>query len=177
MPRTMRVQYQGAIYHVMDRGDRQENIFVDDVDRQSRRRGIKTLAEACQKTGWQVHAYCLIRQKILELMDGKLGENHSGELHRETAGQKANRIISEEMSPLGWKETDLARRLKNDPGKLAIAARVRRETTLPIKWIAARVQLDSSKSVKSMLHYWMHAHEKSANNEPQCAQLQFQPTV
>jgi len=47
--------------HVMSRGDRHEDIFLDDVDRQSRRCGIKTLAEACQKTGWQVRAYCLMR--------------------------------------------------------------------------------------------------------------------
>jgi putative transposase len=40
------------MYHVMSRGDRREEIFLDDVDRQC----IKTLAEACQKTNWQVHA-------------------------------------------------------------------------------------------------------------------------
>jgi len=56
MPRQLRVQYPGAIYHVMSRGNRREKIFLDDVDRQD---FIKTLAEACQKTGWQVHAYCL----------------------------------------------------------------------------------------------------------------------
>jgi len=57
MPRQLRVQYPGAIYHVMSRGNRREKIFLDDVDRQD---FIKTLAEACQKTGWQVHAYCLM---------------------------------------------------------------------------------------------------------------------
>ena len=51
----MRVEYPGAIYHVMSRGDRREDIFIDDVDR---RDFLKTLAEACQKTGWQAHAYC-----------------------------------------------------------------------------------------------------------------------
>ena len=255
MPRKLRVEYPGAMYHVMSRGDRYENIYLDDVDRQD---FLKTLAEACQKAGWQVHAYCLMRnhyhvvletpnanlvagmawlqstytirlnhrhrlfghvfsgrykaqlvegcgngylrtacdyvhlnpvragilkaeerllaypwsslpaylaapehrphwvrvdrllgehglqedtaasreeferrmearrleeadeeeikalrrgwclgsepfrQKMLELMEGKLGENHSGELHRETAEQKANRIICEELSRLGW---------------------------------------------------------------------------
>ena len=54
----MRVQYQGATYHVMNRADRQENIFVDDVDRQD---FLKTSAEGCQKTGWRVHAYCLMK--------------------------------------------------------------------------------------------------------------------
>ena len=58
MPRQLRIEYPGAIYHVMDRGDRREDIFVDDVDWQDL---LKTLAEACQKTGWQIHAYCLMR--------------------------------------------------------------------------------------------------------------------
>src|SRR6266849_9218649 len=57
MPRKLRIQYPGAMYHVMSRGDRREKIFLDDIDRQD---FIKTLAEACQKTGWQVHAYCLM---------------------------------------------------------------------------------------------------------------------
>ena len=30
MPRKLRVEYEGAIYHVMNRGDRREPIFVDD---------------------------------------------------------------------------------------------------------------------------------------------------
>jgi putative transposase len=42
----------------MSRGDRREDIFLDDVDRQD---FLKTLAEACQKTDWQVHAFCLMR--------------------------------------------------------------------------------------------------------------------
>src|SRR5713101_4422324 len=57
MPRKLRIQYPGAMYHVMSRGDRREKIFLDDIDRQD---FIKVLAEACQKTGWQVHAYCLM---------------------------------------------------------------------------------------------------------------------
>jgi hypothetical protein len=38
MLRTMRVEYPGAIYHVMDRSDRREDIFLDDVDRQEFRK-------------------------------------------------------------------------------------------------------------------------------------------
>ena len=57
MPRKLRIEYPGAMYHVMSRGDRRERIFLDDVDRQD---FIKTLAEACQKTNWQVHAYGLM---------------------------------------------------------------------------------------------------------------------
>ena len=57
MARKLRVQYPGAIYHVLNRGDRREAIFRDDADR---RRFLETLAEACAKTGWQIHAACLM---------------------------------------------------------------------------------------------------------------------
>jgi putative transposase len=57
MPRALRIQYPGAIYHVINRGDRREPIFRDDVDR---RRFITTLGEVCAKTDWQVHAYVLM---------------------------------------------------------------------------------------------------------------------
>jgi hypothetical protein len=36
---------------------------------------------------------------MLGLMEGKLGGSHSGELHRETAEQTANRIIAVEFLP------------------------------------------------------------------------------
>jgi putative transposase len=57
MARKLRVEYTGAIDHVMNRGDRRERIFVDDADRQH---FVDTLGEACAKTGWQVHAYVLM---------------------------------------------------------------------------------------------------------------------
>jgi REP element-mobilizing transposase RayT len=57
MPRKLRVEYPGAIYHILNRGDRREPIFLTDGDREL---FLHTLAEVCQKTGWQVHAYCLM---------------------------------------------------------------------------------------------------------------------
>src|SRR5690242_15107560 len=57
MARKLRIQYPGAIYHLMNRGDHQEPIFLNDHDRE---RFLATLDESCQKTGWQVHAYCLM---------------------------------------------------------------------------------------------------------------------
>src|SRR5262249_6221493 len=57
MARRLRVEFPGAIYHLMNRGDRREDIFRDDQDRQ---RFLETLGEACAKTNWQVHAFCLM---------------------------------------------------------------------------------------------------------------------
>jgi REP element-mobilizing transposase RayT len=57
MARKLRLEYPGAVYHVLNRGDRREAIFKDDRDRE---RFLETVAEACRKTGWQIHAYCLM---------------------------------------------------------------------------------------------------------------------
>jgi REP element-mobilizing transposase RayT len=58
MARQLRVQYPGAIYHVMNRGNRREPIFLDEGDREL---FLETLGEACAKTDCQVHAWCLLR--------------------------------------------------------------------------------------------------------------------
>ena len=57
MARSIRLEFEGAFYHVMARGNRRAAIFVDDQDR---RFFLKCLAEACEKTGWVVHAWVLM---------------------------------------------------------------------------------------------------------------------
>ena len=57
MARKLRVQYPGAIYHVMNRGDHRQDIFRSNKDRDV---FLKSLGEACAKTDWQVHAFCLM---------------------------------------------------------------------------------------------------------------------
>ncbi len=57
MPRQVRIEFEGAFYHVMCRGDRREAIFQDD---QYRERFLATLGEAVRRTGWRVHGYVLM---------------------------------------------------------------------------------------------------------------------
>ncbi len=45
MARKLRLEYAGAIYHVMNRGDRREPIFLSNLDRES---FLNTLAAACE---------------------------------------------------------------------------------------------------------------------------------
>jgi REP element-mobilizing transposase RayT len=311
MPRLLRVEYPGAIYHVMSRGNRRDDIFLDDVDRQD---FLKTLGEVCQKTGWQVHAWCLMRnhfhlaletpaanlvggmrwllstysnrfnhrrkkvghlfsgrykalpvegrggylrtvcdyvhlnpvrarllgaeqrlleypwssfgwhlagkehrptwlrserlfgehgiredgaagrrqfeqrmearrteqtetgiqikqrwywgtgefkQELLERMEGRLGENHAGELRRETAQAMAERIIAAELKRHGWKESELKRRAKTDPAKVAMAMRVREGTTVTIQWIATRLHMGTRQTLNAALYRWRKDHEQA----------------
>jgi putative transposase len=72
MARQPRIEYPGAIYHVMAKGNRQEAIVHDEADRY---RFIETLAEACGKTGWLVHAWVVMDthyHAIIETPQGNL---------------------------------------------------------------------------------------------------------
>ena len=64
MARKLRVQYLGAICHVMNRGDQREAVFRDDKDRQKL---LATLGEACRKTERPAAAPFLPRRAICNL--------------------------------------------------------------------------------------------------------------
>ena len=307
MARKLRLQYPGAIYHVMNRGDRREPIFKDDTDRQ---RFLETLGETCLKTGWQVHAYCMmmnhfhlvvetpqanlvagmkwflgtytsrfnrrhklfghlfsgrykslivdgsangylrtvcdyvhlnparaklllpetplweyrwsswpeylkspgkrpewlrverllgeyripqdsaagrkglaealeagraaedamdykalrrgwffgdktLKEELLAAVNAQAGGWHYGEELRESAEAKAERILAKELKRRKWTATTLEARRKGDPGKLAIARRLREETTMTLAWIAERLKM-GTKTHLAHLFYWQH---------------------
>lgn len=312
MARKLRVEYLGAIYHVMNRGDRREPIFKDDADRQ---RFVETLGEVCAKTGWQVHAYVLMpnhfhlvvetpqpnlvvgmkwllgtytsrfnrrhklfghlfsgrykslivdgsgsgylksvcdyvhlnpararlvavgtplrgfgwsswpayllapskrpvwlqvdrllgewgipkdspagrqrleqsleqrrgaeegeefkpirrgwclgeetfRKELLAQMGERLGAEHYGEERAETAEVTAEGIIAAELKRRRWKEVDLKTRPKGDATKLALAARLRAETTMTVGWIAERLGMGS----RGYLNHLLYRQRKSGHD-------------
>ena len=57
MPRQLRLEYEGAVYHVMARGNRRESIYRDDRDRLA---WLDYLSQACQRTGWRVYGWVLM---------------------------------------------------------------------------------------------------------------------
>ena len=99
------------------------------------------------------------KASLLARMAGKLGEHHSGELKRERAETKAGRIMAEELKRLGRRPGELSARPKSDPAKLAIAARLRRETTLTLSQITARLHTGTWKSLIAKLHRWRKINE------------------
>lgn len=106
------------------------------------------------------------KEQLLEGLEGQLGEHHAGDLRREHGEGRAERIIAEALGRLGWTEADVVQRRKTSAEKLELAARLRRETTLSVKWIAARVHLGTSKSANRNLHRWMKDHPPSPEAEP-----------
>jgi REP element-mobilizing transposase RayT len=305
MGRKLRIQSPGAIYHVMNRGDRREPIFHDDSDR---RLFLQTLEEACDKTGWQIHAFCqmgnhfhlvpetpqpnlvegmtwllgtytkrfnrrhklsghvfggrykdlivdgsgsgylrtvcdyvhlnpqragllapdqklsayrwssypeylkspgrrrkwlrvdrlfgelgipkdssagrrefekrmelrrveedpaqwkqllrgwclgdeVFRRELLEQLNPQHGAEHYGDDRHETTVARAERIVREELQRLDWEERTMAETRKGDPLKLAIALRLRRETTMTLTWIADRLHMGTRTHLAHLL-YW-----------------------
>ena len=301
MPRKVRVEYEGAIYHVMNRGDRREPIFKDDKDHKL---FLETLGQCCAKTDWQVHAYCLMpnhfhllietpkanlvagmkwllgtytgrfnrrhklfghlfsgrykslvvdgsgngylrtvgdyvhlnplrakllgagqslgqyrwssypgylsrrrapwlrvdrllgelgipkdsavgrrefarrmqerarqedpeqykplrrggclgdkafRKELLGQMAERVGPSHYGAERQESGEEKAERIVAQELKRRRWTEATLSSRRKGDSQKVKMAARLRRETIMTLKWIAQRLQMGSWTHVSNCL--------------------------
>ncbi len=57
MSRPLRIQYPGAVYHIMNRGRARQPTFVDETDY---RVFLETLTEAHGLWGIEVFAYCLM---------------------------------------------------------------------------------------------------------------------
>jgi len=93
------------------------------------------------------------RKELLAQISEKRGAEHYGQEVRESAEEKADRIVKEELEKLGWQEADLIRRRKGDREKLGIALRLRQETTMTLAWTAQRLKM-GTKTHLSHLLYW-----------------------
>jgi putative transposase len=57
VPRPLRVQVEGGVYHLVSRGVRKLPIFMSDEDR---RQFLALLELTAKRYSWQIHAYCLM---------------------------------------------------------------------------------------------------------------------
>ena len=143
----------------MNRGDHREPVFRDDRDREAfvetqameaRRQGEPTQEFKAVRRGW-----CLgdkaFRRELLAQMGEHAGANHYGEEVRASAEAKAEGMVEEELRRRGWGEVELRERAKGDQGKVAMAVRLRRETTMTLKWVAERLAMGSWSNVSNLL--------------------------
>jgi hypothetical protein len=91
------------------------------------------------------------RRELLAAAGERVGLSHYGAERHETGVQKAERIVTDETKRLGWPENELRRRSKGDPAKVAVARRLRQETTMSLKWIAGRLHMGSWTYVSNLL--------------------------
>ncbi|MBL4775977.1 MAG: transposase [Mariprofundus sp.] len=57
MARPLRIEYEGAVYHVTARGNARSDIYLSDSDREL---FLDALAYVVDRFGWICHAYCLM---------------------------------------------------------------------------------------------------------------------
>jgi len=69
MARAWRIEYEGALYHVLSRGNERRNFFVDDKDRNL---FLDTAGEMSQRFEVDIGAYVLMDNHSF------VGENDSG---------------------------------------------------------------------------------------------------
>jgi putative transposase len=55
MARPLRIDLAGGLYHVTSRGDRREDIYRDDADRNA---WLTLFGQVCERFNWRCHAYC-----------------------------------------------------------------------------------------------------------------------
>ena len=75
MPRKVRIEFEGALYHIICRGDRREEIFRDEQDREL---FLSTLGQACERCGFVVHSYVLMRNHYHLLLETPAGNLVTG---------------------------------------------------------------------------------------------------
>lgn len=74
MSRPIRIEFANALYHVTARGDRREDIFEDDQDRQM---FLSTLEQVVIQFNWICHAWCLMDNHyhlLVQTPDGNLSK-------------------------------------------------------------------------------------------------------
>src|SRR5688500_9153546 len=57
MARPLRIQFPGALYHVISRGNAKQDIFLDDGDRQQ---FLCALSDTAERLNWRILVYCLM---------------------------------------------------------------------------------------------------------------------
>lgn len=74
MARPLRIEYAGALYHVTSRGDRRENIYQEDGDREL---WLEIFSQVCSRFNWRCHAWCLMDNHyhiVIETIEGNLSQ-------------------------------------------------------------------------------------------------------
>jgi hypothetical protein len=117
MARKIRIEYAGAAYHVMARGNQGWDIYADERDRKL---WLATLGEACEKTGWRIHAWVMMNKRA----------------HGEA---EAERLLARGLAALGLAEVQMAETRKGAWEKEILAWWLCQHTTARRRWVSERL--------------------------------------
>jgi hypothetical protein len=92
------------------------------------------------------------REELLTQMSKRIGAEHYGEERAKTAEALAELIIAEELKRARWQKADLKNRPKGNLVKVALAERLRAETTTTVGWIAERRTMGTRSYLNHVLY-------------------------
>ena len=94
MSRPLRIELAGGVYHVTSRGDRREEIYLDDADWIN---WLTLFGHVCKRFNWVCHAYCLMDNHyhiVVETVEGNLskGMRQLNGVYTQTFNRTHNRV-------------------------------------------------------------------------------------
>jgi REP element-mobilizing transposase RayT len=94
MARPLRIEYDGAVYHITSRGNDKKKIYRDEEDREL---FLSTLQKVNDKYNWYCHAYCLMDNHyhlVIETPDGNLsrGMRQLNAVYTQAYNKRHNRV-------------------------------------------------------------------------------------
>ncbi|WP_205631617.1 transposase [Collimonas pratensis] len=75
MSRPLRLELAGGVYHITSRGDRREDIYIDDQDRLL---WLEIFGQVCKRYNWNCYAWCQMSNHyhiVLETADANLSRH------------------------------------------------------------------------------------------------------
>ena len=75
MPRKLRLEFPGACYHVINRGNYRADVFTSERTKAALE---SCLFEACAKSGWLLHAFVIMRNHYHLALETPLGNIVAG---------------------------------------------------------------------------------------------------
>lgn len=94
MARPLRIELAGGLYHVTSRGDRREDIYFSDADRET---WLTLLGSVCERYGWRCHAWCQMTNHyhlVIETPEPNLalGMRHLNGLYTQYVNRQHRRV-------------------------------------------------------------------------------------
>ena len=94
MARPLRIEFDGAVYHITSRGNAREPVFITDANRSV---FLDILKKTCKRFNWFCHAYCLMDNHyhlVIETPDGNLskGMRQLNGIYTQTFNKRQQRV-------------------------------------------------------------------------------------
>jgi putative transposase len=141
MPRSLRIEYPGAVYHVLNRGNYRSDVFGVEGSKEIFE---QTLIGSCERFGWILHAYCLLDNHYhmaIETPDSNLSVGM--QWLQSTYANRFNRLVKERGHVFQgrYKSLVIERDKKSAAWKVMIAHYLKRHTAATNGWLSHHLNM------------------------------------